>query len=46
VADEPIPWHVRRPDGWVCTATNAPIAPAEEASGWLVDAVGGKWVTV
>ncbi len=46
VADEPIPWHAIRPDGWVCTASNAPIAADEPLSPWLVDALGAKWVTV
>ncbi len=46
VADEPIPWHVRRPDGWTCTAASAPIAPGEGLSPWLADAVGAKWKAV
>jgi hypothetical protein len=38
-----IPWHVRRPDGWVCTALNMPIASDQPLSPWLAHAVGAKW---
>ena len=41
---ELVPWHVRRPDGWTCTAPNMPLASDQPLSGWLVDAIGGKWV--
>lgn len=40
VADEVIPWHVRRCDGWTCTARNMPISSDEEILLWLVDAIG------
>ena len=41
VADAVIPWHVRRSDGWTCTAPNLPLS-SEDISPWLVEAVGSR----
>ena len=40
-----IPWHVRRSDGWTCSAGNMPIAGDEPLSAWLSAAVGATWVS-
>jgi hypothetical protein len=42
----PIPWHVRRGDGWTCAASNVPMVEDEPLSPWLAEAVGASWKAV
>jgi hypothetical protein len=39
-----VPWHVRRADGWLCSAPNLPIASDQPLSGWRLEEVGARWV--